>query len=102
MIILLTVQECYYAICAGDTFNLVVKNSIVISETFSKKRVITYAATFVYAQEDGTIISPNSCGIFGNKDDLPEEIKNAVYWKDLPVSKRHNFINTAGTRVSLS
>jgi hypothetical protein len=102
LIILITVKECDYTIYPGDTFSLTINDDIIVSETFTEKRVINYVATFVFAKENGSVLSSNACGIFGNKNDLPEEIKNAVYWEDLPIDKRNNFISSAGFSIILS
>lgn len=101
MIVLISIDTSRdYWLNPGDTFNLTYHETYIgglksedkiISEIFDKSMRINYIASFVFALEDGKIVSPNACGFFGDKNDLPKEIKEAKSWKDLTIEQQSNF-----------
>ena len=101
MIVLISIDTSRdYWLSPGDTFNLTYREVYVngakgedkiISETFDKPMRINYMASFVFALEDGKVVSPNACGFFGDKNNLPKEIKEAKSWKDLTIGQQNNF-----------
>jgi hypothetical protein len=98
VIVLTSVVECKYNVCVGDTFNLTVHTPYeeysIIRETILENRSIDYIASFRFAKEDGTISGFHLSGFFGNKDNLPVEIENAVHIDDLSDVQRSNFLKS--------
>lgn len=103
MIIIVSQAHTDITLHPGDSFNLEHTMDLdghrytetVISETVKKGCHIDYAASFVFAAEDGTVTGNNICGIFGEYGNLPDEIKNAVYANDLPMDKKQRFIESS-------
>lgn len=87
----------------GDTFTLTVwdrfGSECVITEEITVEKVIDYAATFKFADEDGTCSSFNLCGIFSCNGQLPREIREATHFNDLTTEQKLRFSATCGTKV---
>jgi len=85
----------------GDTFNLTIRDGsgeeTLITEIILEECSINYAISFRFAEEDGSLVSFNLCGFFGNRENLPEEIKNAICVDDLSELQRYNFHKTLKT-----
>lgn len=104
MIILLTVeQDRAWALCAGDTFRLAIDQrggeQEIIQEIITKTGSINYVATFCFAGDDGTVLGTNICGIFADKDHLPQEMLEAVKMDDLSPEQKANFLRTTNIKV---
>ena len=101
MIIITSAINYNYTLFPGDSFNLTIKDGsgekILITETILEECSINYAVSFRFAKEDGSLVSFNLCGFFGDKENLPEEMKNAVYIDDLSELQRYNFHKTLKT-----
>lgn len=92
----------------GDEFRLSLKSDLeingqlckssetVLSEKITVNKIINYICTFRFANEDGTLIGFHLAGFFGNKDNLPEDIKTAKRLNDLTKKQRKNFDKSAG------
>ena len=86
----------------GDAFHLTISDatgcSVVINEEITVSKIIDFVASFRFALSDGTCPGFHLTGIFGCSSELPEEIKNAVMFEDLPKEQKDNFINSIGTK----
>ena len=101
MIVLTYVRDdVHKTIYPGDTFNLNICDAtgceVMISETVKTEMIITYIASYRFANEDGEVSCPHLAGIFGDADRLPKEILNAVRYQDLPYDKQCNFYRSCG------
>ena len=90
--------------CApGDIFNLTISDAtgceVVISEQITIKKTINFVASFRFALEDGTCPGFHLTGIFGNKDELPIEIKKAILFEDLTAQQQKRFMNSVGCNL---
>jgi len=86
----------------GDLFQVLLKDSmgsqILLQEIIKVERVIDYIVSFRFAKEDGEC-QFQLAGFFGSKDDLPEEMENAVYLQDLTVEQQQKFVATVGIEL---
>ena len=103
MIVFTSVKRDRYELVAGDTFNLTVSDKFhgktVISEKITKNFFVDFVASYRFAGQDGTVISPHLCGIFGQSDNLPSEFAGAVMFDDLTQEQKRNFANSCGTKI---
>ena len=101
MIVLTSVNLQSKYVCKGDTFRLTVDDAmgsqVMIEETITEDKEINFIASYRFALEDGRCPGFHLCGIFGNQDELPEEIRNAKMLDDLTPEQLGNFIRTVGT-----
>lgn len=101
MIIITSAVKCNYFVLPGDTFNLTVTDSSgekeLITEVVTEKTIIDYAVSFRFANEDGSLLGFHLCGFFGNKGNLPDEIKNAIHIDNLSKLQRNNLNRTLKT-----
>ena len=85
----------------GDTLNLEIDNETILSSEIKEEMTISYYAIFLFVDEDGTVRNPNLCGIFGDKYNLPPEIKYATKLDELNNKQKRKFIETCGLKVRL-
>ena len=103
MIIITSKGTTNRTVLPGDHFVLSIREGgrevDRLEEEITETMEINFYCSFRFAREDGTIVSPHLSGFFGNSANLPEEIKNAVYWEDLPTWKRTNTINSSSKPI---
>ena len=89
-------------VAPGDSFNLAISDAtgceVVIREEITVSKTVDFVASFRFALSDGTCPGFHLTGIFGCSSELPEEIKSAVMFEDLPKEQKDNFINSIGTK----
>lgn len=104
MIIILNEVDCNYHLSYGDSFSLIINegssSEVVLSETFSESVIINYAVTFVFADDNGRCLSSGIAGFFGNKNNLPKELKEAKRFSDLSVYHKSRFLETSIVRIN--
>lgn len=103
MIIITKLLDTVRRVYPGDSFNLTISDDlgcqILISEEITVAKTIDFIASFRFALEDGTCPGFHLTGIFANKNELPEEMKNAVMFDDLTAAQQRNFINSVGVKI---
>lgn len=104
MIVILSEQECSFCMSPGDTFNLVLNagspnEKTIITEVCDKACVIDYAMTFIFTSDNGKAYCNNICGFFGEKDNLPIELRDAVRYYDLAPSQINNLLKTSTVTI---
>lgn len=115
MIVILSTTNCNHFVVSGDTFRLThdaeffsIDNAckydnnnreILVEEKFNKNRSVTCAISFMFADADGRVSSPNICGFFGQKINLPDELKNAKHLHQLTFAQRHRLMKSAGIKL---
>lgn len=103
MIVLTSVNNQTFSLCPGDEFHLTVKDEmgfhILVKEVVTVNKTINFVASFRFAFDDGTCPSFHLCGFFGNKEELPSEMENAVMLGDLTVEQLSNFKRTVGIAI---
>lgn len=85
----------------GDTFTLKIH-----SEKGEDRQVyeitepthITMYGGFVFANQDGTVEHPQYIGFFGDRDNLPTELEDALLQEELSPQQYQNFITSYGLR----
>lgn len=104
MIVITEKVEKKFYVRPGDSFCLTVGDDfgckVVIEEEITVAKVIDFAASFRFALEDGTCPGFHLMGILASNDSLPEEIKNAVMFEDLPKEKKKRFADSCGVDLS--
>lgn len=94
MIIITNEIFCNYSCEPGDEFSLIVEDHTGIKERIKEKIIksmtISYICSFRFCDEDGTMRSPNLSGFFGDKNNLPLEIKNAKKLDELTYTQIMN------------
>ena len=101
MIVYLYKKECCdeLAVQKGDTLNLSYNNDILISSTVNESIIVDWYTPVLFAEDNGIVSSPHLMGMFCNSKDLPTELKNAVYYKDLTPEQFKNFLLTTPVGV---
>ncbi len=104
MIVLTSVNEEWVRVVhPGDEFRMIVKDmmgsEVVIREEITTHRRIDFIASYRFCWEDGTCPGFHLCGIFGNKAELPEEMKRAVRIEDLTEEQHKNLVNSVGIKI---
>lgn len=99
MIVILTENNIDCKVFPGDVFNLDIRRTdgteeIIIAEEIQKEMVIDIGITFVFTAEDGTVISSSLCGMFGQRDDFPSEIRDAKRIRDLDYDQQLNLVES--------
>ena len=96
MIVLTYVSNYSRHVLPGDEFHMTVTDGtgtdVVVREVITVAKKIDFMAAYRFALEDGTCPSFPLCGIFGNRRELPKEIKEAVRLEDLTEQQYNNFI----------
>lgn len=100
MIVITRLVETPRHLLPGDEFRLTVKDAlgstVVITETITVAKVIDFIASFRFALEDGTCPGFHLTGVFANKAELPQELRNAKMFDDLTPEQRRNFERSVG------
>jgi hypothetical protein len=103
MIVITSFSNRTFSLSKGDIFSLNVRDGtgceVVLKEEITCDKVINWVATFRFATEDGVVAGFHLMGIFGVKDELPEEFSTAVHFKDLPRWKQENFVRSCGVKI---
>lgn len=103
MIVLTTKSDTYRTVLPGDEFHLIISDAlgseVVVKETITEHKIINYVAAYRFTLEDGSCPGFHLSGIFGNKESLPKEIKEAIHWEDLPWDKKKNFLRDVGVDI---
>lgn len=103
MIVITSLSKITRYVYGGDTFNLTISDGmnhqVIIKEEITLTKKIDFIASYRFALEDGTCPGFHLCGIFGNRKELPEEIKNAKMIDDLSKKQRKNFIKSVGIKI---
>jgi len=102
MIVITNLSERVYHTLPGDVFCLKVTSNgteeSVIEETITQTRTLDFICSFRFAADDGTVQGFHLSGFFGDKNNLPDEMKNAVMMDDLPPDKKKRFTESAGIK----
>jgi len=103
MIVITSLNESERYVEARDLFTLTITDNmgskVLVSEEVTETKTINFMASYRFALEDGTCPGFHLCGIFGNKNELPKEMREAVKLEDLTEEQRANFIRTVGVKV---
>ncbi len=104
MIVITHLDEREFYVYRGDRFQLTISDTmnstVCIDEEITGKRKINFMASFRFALEDGNCAGFHLAGIFANSKELPEEIKNAVLFKDLTKQQKENFLSSVGVSIN--
>lgn len=105
VIVLTSVNEGYSrSVVPGDEFHLSIADGVngttdVIVEEIAVAKIIDYWASFRFTGDDGTCVGFHLSGFFGNRNELPDEIKNAVRVQDLTPEQYGNFVKSLGIKI---
>ena len=89
----------------GDTFRLTVGNrynfgeTVILEEEITEAKTIDYYCSFRFARDDGTLVGFHLCGFFGNRNELPDEIRNGVRIQDLTPEQYGNMCRSIGIKI---
>lgn len=103
MIVLTSIGNKIFNCTKGDRFRLTISDStgcdVVIDEEITENKIIDYIATYRFAMEDGRCPGFHLCGIFGNRNELPKEIIEAIPFNDLTRKQKENFKKTCSIKI---
>ncbi len=103
MIVITSLSELTRHVYAGDTFNLTISDGlnheVIIKEEITVTKEINFIASYRFALEDGTCPGFHLCGIFGNRKELPKEIREAKMFDDLTKKQRKKFTKSVGVKL---
>ena len=103
MIVITSLNDTPKNVMAGDEFNLIVtddfNSEVVIRERITVTRTIDFIASYRFTLDDGTCPGFHLAAIFGNKKDLPQEIKDAKAVMDLSQEQYDNFVKSVGVEI---
>lgn len=87
----------------GDIFNMIMRDQtgseVILTETLKGPQIINYVATYRFADEDGTVRQFHLSGIFGDRDNLPRDIADAVRYDNLEPAVQRRFFDTCGANL---
>ncbi len=103
MIVITSLSKITKYVCVGDTFNLTISDGmnheVIIKEKITVTKKINFIASYRFALEDGTCPGFHLCGIFGNRNELPKEIREAKMFDDLTKKQRKKFVKSVGIKL---
>lgn len=104
MIVITKLDKRERCVEPGDTFNLTINDkmgcNVIIKEEITIPKIINFIASFRFALEDGTCPGFHLTGIFGNSNELPKEMQDAIMFEDLTKSQQENFKNSVGVKIN--
>jgi hypothetical protein len=91
-----------FTVHKGDEFHLTITDDlghqVLVREEIHVNTYIDFIAAYRFINEDGTCNGYHLAGIFGQRDALPDEIKNALTWDQLTKQQQKNLIKTVGLK----
>jgi hypothetical protein len=103
MIVITGKNETERCVVPGDTFQLTVteqgNQEIIIEELITEMKTINFICSFRFTLDDGSCPGFHLSGFFGNKDELPREIEEAVLLEDLTEEQRKNLEKSVGIKL---